>query len=80
MPPSETASGPPPTGTQAIDRAAKLLALVVQSEDPRTFSSLVEEMELAKSTCSRLLHALERNHLVRRDRDGAFRPGPLFTL
>ncbi|MGH3748572.1 MAG: IclR family transcriptional regulator, partial [Micromonosporaceae bacterium] len=42
--------------------------------------SLVEEMELAKSTCSRLLHALERNHLVRRDRDGAFRPGPLFTL
>lgn len=67
------------TGTQAIDRAAMLLALVVQSDEPRSFTSLVEELELAKSTTSRLLQALERHHLVRRDRDGAFCPGPLFT-
>src|SRR5919198_616047 len=66
------------TGTQAIDRAAKLLTLVVQSEEPRSFTSLVEELDLAKSTTSRLLQALERHHLVRRDSDGASQPGPLF--
>ncbi|MGH3729029.1 MAG: IclR family transcriptional regulator [Micromonosporaceae bacterium] len=70
----------PQTGTQAIDRAASLLTLVVQSEEPRSFTSLVDELDLAKSTTSRLLQALERNRLVRRDRDGSFRPGPLFTL
>ncbi|MQA24814.1 MAG: helix-turn-helix domain-containing protein [Micromonosporaceae bacterium] len=69
----------PQTGTQAIDRAARLLTLVVQSEEPRSFTSLAEDSDLAKSTTSRLLQALERHHLVRRDRDGAYRPGPLFT-
>src|SRR5690606_28196185 len=69
----------PQTGTQAIDRAARLLTLIVQSDEPRTFTSLVDELDLAKSTTSRLLQALERNWLVRRDRDGAYRPGPLFT-
>ncbi len=69
----------PQTGTQAIDRAAKLLTLVVQSTQPRSFTSLVDELDLAKSTTSRLLQALERHHLVRRDSDGAFHPGPLFT-
>ncbi|MGH3735722.1 MAG: IclR family transcriptional regulator [Micromonosporaceae bacterium] len=68
-----------PTGTQAIDRAAMLLTLVAQSDEPRSFTSLVEELELAKSTTSRLLQALERHHLVRRDSDGAFCPGALFT-
>ncbi|MFC5993574.1 IclR family transcriptional regulator [Pseudonocardia hispaniensis] len=69
-----------PTGTQAVDRAAALLALVVRAEGPRTFTSLVDELGLAKSTTSRLLQALERHRLLLRDRDGAFRPGPLFTL
>jgi len=67
-------------GSQAVDRAAALLALVVESVEPRTFTSLVDELGLAKSTTSRLLSALERNRLVRRDRDGAFQPGPLFAL
>ncbi|MEU5880629.1 IclR family transcriptional regulator [Spirillospora sp. NPDC047279] len=70
---------PAPTGTQAIDRAAELLRLVVESERPRTFTSLMAETGLAKSTVSRLLQALERHHLLRRDQEGAFRAGPVFT-
>jgi DNA-binding IclR family transcriptional regulator len=69
-----------PAGSQAVDRAAALLALVVESGEPRTFTSLVDELGLAKSTTSRLLHALERNRLVRRDRAGLFRAGPLFAV
>jgi DNA-binding IclR family transcriptional regulator len=68
------------TGTQAVDRAAELLALVVEASAPRTFTSLTEQTGLARSTTSRLLQALERNRLVQRDREGAFRPGPLFAL
>jgi IclR family transcriptional regulator, acetate operon repressor len=69
-----------PAGSQAVDRAAALLALVVESDEPRTFTSLVDELGLAKSTTSRLLHALERNRLIRRDRAGSFRPGALFSI
>lgn len=67
-------------GSQAVDRAAALLAMVVESGDPRSFTSLVEDVGLAKSTTSRLLQALERNRLVRRDRTGSFHPGPLFAV
>ncbi len=70
----------PQAGTQAVDRAAELLALVVESAGPRTFTSLIEQAGLAKSTGSRLLQALERHRLVQRDRGGAFRPGALFAL
>jgi IclR family transcriptional regulator, acetate operon repressor len=68
------------TGSQAVDRASALLCLIVESGAPRTFSSLVDELGLAKSTTSRLLQALERSRLVHRDRSGAFRPGALFSL
>ncbi|HLU60058.1 MAG TPA: IclR family transcriptional regulator [Pseudonocardia sp.] len=67
-------------GSQAVDRASALLALVVESGAPRTFSSLVAELGLAKSTTSRLLQALERSRLVQRDQNGAFRPGALFSI
>lgn len=70
----------PQVGSQAVDRAAALLALVVESSGPRSFTSLVEDVGLAKSTTSRLLQALERNRLVRRDRSGSFQPGPLFSV
>ena len=63
------------TGSQAVERASALLGLIVESGTPRTFSSLVDELGLAKSTTSRLLQALERSRLVHRDRTGAFRPG-----
>ncbi len=68
------------TGSQAVERASALLSLIVESGTPRTFSSLVDELGLAKSTTSRLLQALERSRLVHRDRAGAFRPGALFSL
>ncbi len=68
------------TGSQAVERASALLGAIVESGAPRSFSSLVDELGLAKSTTSRLLQALERSRLVHRDRAGAFRPGALFSL
>jgi DNA-binding IclR family transcriptional regulator len=69
---------PSPTGTQAVDRAALLLREVVHGQDPVTFTELTAATGLAKSTTSRLLMALERAGLVRRDARGHFRPGEMF--
>ena len=66
-------------GTQAVDRAARLLSEVVHSSDPMTFTGLSAATGLAKSTTSRLLLALERNGLVRRDDHGRFLPGEMFV-
>ncbi|MBV9445209.1 MAG: IclR family transcriptional regulator [Streptosporangiaceae bacterium] len=66
-------------GTQAVDRAARLLSEVVHSSDPMTFTELSAASGLAKSTTSRLLLALERNGLVRRDDHGRFLPGEMFV-
>jgi DNA-binding IclR family transcriptional regulator len=66
-------------GTQAVDRAARLLSEVVHSADPMTFTGLSGATGLAKSTTSRLLLALERNGLVRRDDHGRFLPGEMFV-
>lgn len=68
------------SGTQAIDRAAHLLGLVVRADEPISFTSLAEASGLARSTTSRLLAALEANHLLERDPDGAYLSGPLFAL
>ena len=68
-----------PNGTQAIDRAAMLLTQVVHGSEPASFSELTAACGLAKSTTSRLLMALERHQLVRRDGDGRFWPGELFV-
>ncbi|MRJ76529.1 helix-turn-helix domain-containing protein [Aeromicrobium sp. SMF47] len=65
-------------GTQSLDRAAELLSLVVRAEEPVTYTSIVEQTGLARSTASRLLQSLERNGLLERDADGAFRGGTLF--
>ncbi len=70
----------PASGTQAIDRAAELLSLVVLADDPPYFGELVSDTGLAKSTASRLLQALERHRLVLRDGDGGYEAGPLFAL
>jgi IclR family transcriptional regulator, acetate operon repressor len=67
------------TGTQAVDRAAQLLVQVIEAHQPLSFGALTESADLPKSTASRLLTALERHGLVERDRDGAFRPGPVVT-
>ncbi|HUA43556.1 MAG TPA: IclR family transcriptional regulator [Streptosporangiaceae bacterium] len=67
-----------PTGTQAVDRAAQLLVEVARHRDPVSFTELIAASGLAKSTTSRLLTALERNGLVRRDVAGRFSPGEVF--
>lgn len=69
-----------PTGTQALDRAALLVATVVHADEPLSFADLLEECELPKSTTSRLLSALERTGLVERDDSGAYVAGRLFWL
>lgn len=66
-------------GTQSIDRAADILSMVVRSEEPVSYTEVVERSGLARSTVSRLLQALERNGLLERDRDGRFRGGALFA-
>jgi len=66
------------TGTQAVDRAAMLIATVVRSDDPVAFADLADECNLPKSTTSRLLTALERTELLERTDDGGYVAGPLF--
>lgn len=65
-------------GTQAIDRAASLLAEVVQADGPVTYAALYKACGLPRSTTSRLMLALERNGLVRRRKDGSYVPGEMF--
>jgi IclR family acetate operon transcriptional repressor len=66
-----------PQGTQAIDRAAQLLTLVLDSEHPLGVSDLASAAELPKSTASRLVSSLERHGLVRRNgARGKVGPGP----
>ena len=76
---SETTAVTSPTGTQAVDRAAQLLIEVARHRDPVSFTELIAASGLAKSTTSRLLTALERNGLVRRDMAGRFSPGEVFV-
>jgi DNA-binding IclR family transcriptional regulator len=73
-------SAPTSGGTQAVDRAAALISLVVRSDEPLSFTELSDETGLARSTTSRLLAALERTELVERDAGGGYVAGPLFAL
>lgn len=68
------------TGTQAIDRAALLVATVVRADEPLSFLDLHDECGLPKSTTSRLLTALERTELLERNAAGSYVAGPLFWL
>jgi DNA-binding IclR family transcriptional regulator len=68
------------TGTQAIDRAALLVATVVRADEPLSFLELRDECGLPKSTTSRLLTALERTELLERNAAGSYVAGPLFWL
>jgi IclR family acetate operon transcriptional repressor len=79
----ESPSGAPgngAVGTQAVDRAAALLTLVIEAEAAVTFGELSEASGLARSTTSRLLAALERTRLVERVGTGEYIGGPLFAL
>lgn len=71
----------PARGTQALDRAAELVAEVVHADEPLTFSHLQESSGLAKSTTSRMLSALERAGLLERTEEGGgYVAGRLFWL
>src|SRR4051794_41819146 len=66
------------TGTQAIDRAAQLLVLVVEADGPSSVGELADAAGLPKSTVSRAVSALERQGLVQRQSPrGGVRPGPV---
>lgn len=66
-------------GSQAIDRAARILVRLVESDDVVTLTSVMEDTRLPKSTAARVLRALERNGLAQRRRGGGFRPGPVLV-
>jgi len=66
-------------GSQAIDRAARILVRLVESDDVVTLARVMEDTRLPKSTAARLLRALERNGLAQRRRGGGFRPGPVLV-
>jgi IclR family transcriptional regulator, acetate operon repressor len=65
------------TGTQSVDRAAQLLAHLLDSEQPLSLRDLADAVDLPKSTASRLLTALERHGLVHQaGQRGELEPGP----
>src|SRR3954468_24472529 len=63
-------------GTQAIDRAARVLVRVVESGRPLPVGELAERTRIPKSTTSRLVAALERQGLLQRV-SGGLRAGPV---
>jgi IclR family transcriptional regulator, acetate operon repressor len=67
------------TGAQSIDRAARILVRLVESDEAVTLARVIEETRLPKSTAARLLRALERNGLAQRRPGGGFRPGPVLV-
>lgn len=73
-------AAPSSGGTQAVDRAAALIDLVIHSDVPMSFTELSDATGLARSTTSRLLAALERTELLERGGDGLYVGGQLFAL
>jgi len=67
------------TGVQSIDRASSLLIHILEAAKPPLLSQLAHAHELPKSTTSRLLGALERQGLIKRDRAGAYFPGHIIN-
>jgi DNA-binding IclR family transcriptional regulator len=66
-------------GAQAIDRAARILVRLVESDEAVTLNGVMAETSLPKTTAARLLRALERNGLAERRQGGGFRPGPVLV-
>ncbi len=67
----------PPTGTQAVLRAIRLLKTFTREHPERGLSELCAKLGLAKTTAHRLLGALESEGLVERSpATGGYRLGP----
>ncbi len=67
------------TGARAVDRAARILVRLVETDEVVTLSGVMEDTSLPKSTAARVLRALERNGLAQRQVGGGFRPGPVLV-
>lgn len=61
--------------TRTVDRAFDLLAAVTDGHEGGSLSELARATGLSPATASRLLATLARRGLVRRDAQGAYRPG-----
>ena len=66
------------TGSQAVERAARLLVCLVEGDQALTIGELASATGLHQATTSRLVSALERYGILSRDgRRGRVRPGPV---
>jgi IclR family transcriptional regulator, acetate operon repressor len=69
-----------PAGTQAVDRASRLLIQVLGSTEPLSVGDLARATGLHQSTVSRLLASLRRHGLIERvGRRGRVRIGPVIA-
>ncbi|MGI8973777.1 MAG: IclR family transcriptional regulator [Gaiella sp.] len=66
-------------GAQSIERAARILVRLVESDEAVSLAGVVQDTRLPKSTAARVLRALERNGLAQRRPGGGFRPGPVLV-
>ena len=64
---------------QSIDRAASILAVILESENSPSFTEITEVTGLARSTASRLLSSLEDNQLVAKNEENLYCAGPMLT-
>lgn len=67
------------SGAQAVERAARIVELVVEAQAPLTTTQIATELGLAMSTASRILSALETGRLLESNPLG-YVAGPLFWL
>jgi IclR family transcriptional regulator, acetate operon repressor len=70
----------PATGTQAVDRASRLLIQILKSSEPLSVGDLARATGLHQSTVSRLLASLRRHGLIERvGQRGRVRIGPVIA-
>src|SRR5215469_9734349 len=61
--------------TRTVDRAFDLLTVITENGTGASLSELARATSLSPATASRLLNTLVKRGLVRRDEQGAYRPG-----
>jgi IclR family acetate operon transcriptional repressor len=65
-------------GTQAVERAARMLGCLIESERAMSIGELCTATGIKQPTVSRIVGALERNGILARDgQRGRVKPGPL---
>lgn len=66
------------TGTQAVERAARMLGCLIESERAMSIGELCAATGIKQPTVSRIVGALERSGILARDgQRGRVKPGPL---